>query len=743
MLTQALARCQQLPQAERASCRQGAYAVEQALQQQKKMAQERGAQISQDFRTGKWWTAMPDQVTSELAKAFAPLRQGWRPEWGRRATVPVFCPINLEVERQNTLGDLYARLDRKDEAREAYGQAWHYTAFTLGGVPRAERFQDHHLPPSEEEATRQQAQRAGLPAYPKSETSCFPGHDPLSMGQRDPARLWRAHVDLTLERLPKALEAYQMVEKDLPIELQAMALHGIATVYEKQGRLPEALQWYRTAIDAVEKVQGAIRLDTLVAGFASAQAPLYEHVIQLLATRQDTAGSFAYAERARGRAFLNQLGNRKLAVHTAAPEAHTQMDRLRSQLTILENRPGDCPSTSPLQGAGLLPGTGTLPPEPACLSRRQQRDQKYQEYAEALGRLKQTHPAYASLLSVDTVSLAEVQRNLLDEQTTLISYFVTTEQTLAWVIDRQQAQMFTLPVTREQLRLAVGGLRDTLTQRQGQGPLPHAIELYTQLVAPLQAAIRHTNLVIVPHGPLHYLPFSALWNSARQRYLLQEYALTLVPSASVLRFIRPKQKPVTPQVLVFGNPDNSLPHAADEARAIAALYQTQAWVGVDATETRFAQMARGSHILHLAAHGVYEQTRPLFSAIELKADAQSDGKLEVHELYSLDLSAAHLVVLSACQTALGKQSTGDEIVGLTRAFLAAGTPSVVSTLWAVDDAATAALMTHFYRQLQQHQTTAGALRAAQVELLEDPQQPWRAPYFWAAFTLTGDARGAW
>jgi CHAT domain-containing protein len=118
----------------------------------------------------------------------------------------------------------------------------------------------------------------------------------------------------------------------------------------------------------------------------------------------------------------------------------------------------------------------------------------------------------------------------------------------------------------------------------------------------------------------------------------------------------------------------------------------------------------------------------------LAPDTRNDGNLEVHEIYGLDLARADLVVLSACQTQLGAQSAGDDVVGLNRAFIYAGAPTVVASLWTVDDEATGSFMTAFYKHLRQGQGKAAALRQAQLETRER----YPHPYYWAAFVLTGD-----
>ena len=144
-------------------------------------------------------------------------------------------------------------------------------------------------------------------------------------------------------------------------------------------------------------------------------------------------------------------------------------------------------------------------------------------------------------------------------------------------------------------------------------------------------------------------------------------------------------------------------------------------------------------MIHLAAHGGYNVANPLYSAIYLApggAGTAGDGRLEAHEVYGLDLKGNELVVLSACQTNVGELSAGDELVGLTRAFFFAGTPTILSSLWSVDDAATEALMTAFYRHWQAGMGKAAALQAAQAEVRGNSQ--WASPFYWAGFVLNGD-----
>jgi CHAT domain-containing protein len=172
---------------------------------------------------------------------------------------------------------------------------------------------------------------------------------------------------------------------------------------------------------------------------------------------------------------------------------------------------------------------------------------------------------------------------------------------------------------------------------------------------------------------------------------------------------------------------------ASEAQDIARLYKTQALIDTAATESAFKARAGNASIIHLAAHGQLHPEISLFSRIVLEDGAGEDGMLEVREVYGLDLQKADLVVLSACQTQLGVQSRGDDIVGLNRAFIYAGTPTVIASLWSVDDQATGFLMTALYTHLRKGLSKARALQAAQTAT----RARYPRPFDWAAFVLTG------
>ncbi len=480
------------------------------------------------------------------------------------------------------------------------------------------------------------------------------------------------------------------------------------------------------AAAAFETTLGDIRSSQLLAGVIGTNSSPYPTLARLLADAGRTADAFDVAERARARALLHQLekgpaGN----LHRAAAgdltseesELRRRLDRLRREAEAEQEKPSD------RQDRGLLTYLGN------------EIDQGRRGYEALLLRLQVADPEYSSLVHAAPLSLAEVRR-LLAADTTLVEYFVLDRETLAWVIDRDSAEMVRLPASAALLEQQVRELCTRIARREPVADL--AASLHAALLAPLLRFIHHSNLQIVPFGALHAVPFAALGGAGDQP-LVATHTVSYLPSASVLPFLAGKRKAGTGRALVLGDPDGSLPHAAAEARSVARLYGVDPLLGPAATETALRARAAQTGILHIAAHVHFDQARPLWSHVALAADAANDGHLEVHEIFSLDLRQARLVVLSGCESGLVRLDQGDNVIGLSRAFLYAGAPAVLTTLWPIDDEASAVLMLSFHAHLKRGENAAQSLRAAQLAVRQDDR--WRSPCYWAAFALTGDTGG--
>jgi len=567
------------------------------------------------------------------------------------------------------------------------------------------------------------------------------------------------------ERYGEALAAYEQalaIRREVGDQVgEGITLISKGAVYHAQGRYEKALEAYQQGMEILEAVRAVAGSEQGRASFIAKYAFSYASTIYLFHQQGQDETAFFTSERGRARAFLDSLATRQVqltdneAADLLAHEQATYAQRQTIQDALAQTRALDAPDPVLIADleAQLVEAEAAYGEAQAAIEAR--RDQ-----------LVALVPGRSTLLD-----LAEVQA-LLEPQTTLLSYFVMETQTLVFLITADSFKVVELDISGEKLINQVVRFRDVIAFKKPDATRPVAQELYQLLIAPFADSLDTPRLAIVPHGPLHYLPFAALLNPETGRFLVQDYSLITLPSASALPFIRENAEAqggrgageqeknlssapplLRTPALIIGNPTTgdfdataslavereglgALPFAEQEAQAIAALYGVEPLLGEDATEGAVRQDVVGADILHLAAHGAFNPVAPLSSLIALAPDDTYDGWLTVGEVYGLELSQTDLVVLSACQTQLGELSAGDEVVGLTRAFIFAGTPTVVASLWDVNDEATALLMERFYIHLKEGVGKAEALRQAQLELIEEGTHA--DPYYWSAFVMSGD-----
>jgi CHAT domain-containing protein/tetratricopeptide (TPR) repeat protein len=524
---------------------------------------------------------------------------------------------------------------------------------------------------------------------------------------------------------PKAEELYR---KGLTLaragglrRVEVLILTGLGFVYEKRGDLAQAESFYDQEIAISESLRSSARIEELKTGVSSMYAALFSPAIQLKFKLGKWAEAFELAERARARTFLDQMNNAHIDGGKGAdPKLVEQEQSLRFDLGALEERLRKEQRDNPSSEAGAVMAASLR--------------EKEEAYGALLMRLKASYPDYAELHSYSPKPLAEIQ-GLLGPRTTLVSYFVTADKTLAFVVGPDSIQAVEIAVKEDELRAVINWFRNFASLRDTQ---PESLRrLYGWLISPIRQYIKTADVAIVPHGILHYVPFAAL-TDGRVNFG-DEHAIHYLPSAAILPAIRRRVRPAGKRLLAVAQAGaDGLPalrFVDEEAESVARLYHTRPLPTGHATRAKFLKRASAYNVLHIAAHAELNDHNPLFSRIRLSPRKDDGGAVEVREVYKMDLARTNLVVLSACQTQLGAQSKGDEIVGLNRAFIYAGASSVVASLWTVDDQATSFLMKAFYGHLQRGMSKAAALQAAQAATREK----YPHPYYWAAFVLTGDA----
>jgi CHAT domain-containing protein len=254
----------------------------------------------------------------------------------------------------------------------------------------------------------------------------------------------------------------------------------------------------------------------------------------------------------------------------------------------------------------------------------------------------------------------------------------------------------------------------------------HLGTLYDLLLRPIEDRLGTGRLVVVPHRALHYVPFHALYNGSQ--YIIEQREVSYAPSATMLHLCLARPQGPLQRALLVGVSEAPMLGVIQEVQTLAALFE-QATVLIDseATVAAIRAQATAADVLHLACHGQFRPDNPLFSSLRL-----GDGWLTVYDAYSLDLQC-QLVTLSACETGMSIIAPGDELIGLTRGFFSTGAPSLLASLWAIDDESATAYMSNFYERLCAGERPAAALRQAQLALLT--QQP--HPFFWSPFILLG------
>jgi CHAT domain-containing protein/tetratricopeptide (TPR) repeat protein len=559
------------------------------------------------------------------------------------------------------------------------------------------------------------------------------------------------------EDYPQALEHFLAAEERLRGYGQSRSLASVLTQigYTEQllGDDESAAARYSEAIDILDVVQaiddssatqvavgagpgaGGPSSAMSLSGSLSQFADVYNLATALAYREGDAAAAFSFAERGRARLFLDLVRSAELRADD--PRAAALLQRERRAFFLLKAL-----EAQESQIALLDPPDATL-----ANTNQEQLTKARDNYQALLDELADADPRLQALVTIseDTLGLDEVQR-LLDSDTTLISYYQFDPRTpgvsgaLAFVITSDQVEVVALP---EATAPEIAGELSSLARWANLDTLhPQALtNLYDLLIAPLGQYVQTPLVGIVPHQQLHKVPFAAL--SDGERYFGAEFTLFQLPSASVLPVIRANGAGAAamPRAVIFGNPANQalprLPAAEDEAVAVGSMLGQHEQLGRAASEELLREEAADATVLHLAAHGVYDTANALNSAIYLTPGGGEDGLLTAHEILGLDLRKSELVILSACDSDLGAISTGDELVGLTRAFFTAGAPTLIASLWEVDDAATAELMGAFYEAWQgQGVSRAEALRAAQEQLRNS--ENYASPYFWAAFSLSGD-----
>ncbi len=596
--------------------------------------------------------------------------------------------------------------------------------------------------------------------------------------------------------------------------LEGLTLHQMARANYNSGNLLEALRQNEQSLEIVESLRANLVARDFRESFFNPVLRvlgLHINILMALSEREPAAGYNALAlqasERARARSLLEQLIESKAEIRQNVDPQLLERERaLQRQLNAKAAARANVKDADELATA--------LDNEIVELTNR---------YRDVETQIRASSPRYAALTPPEPITVAEIQRDLLDQETVLLEYALTGTHGWLWAVTRDTLVSYKLPfpvkidaasrrihelaTARQPKKGITASQHETLIAESDVEFRSLAAKMSHILLAPIASKLRQEwkgkRLAIVASGALEYVPFAALPHPSASNYrpLITDHEVVNLPSAMALALIR-REAPaeaagmktlaiLADPVFEAGDPrlvtllkkkasiagaraksasasnDSSavspdparstkdfkpspdfsrLPFSREEADAIASFVPKNSLLkatGFQSNRSVATSPELGQYrIIHFATHGLLNSEHPLlsglvFSLVDENGKPQ-DGFLRMHEIYNLQLPA-ELVVLSACQTALGEEINGEGLVGLARGFMHAGARRVVASLWRVDDLATSQLMRDFYRgMLQENLPPAAALRAAQIEMSKNPR--WSSPYYWAGFVIQGEWR---
>jgi len=492
-------------------------------------------------------------------------------------------------------------------------------------------------------------------------------------------------------------------------DLHWMTLSDRAKIASLEGENNDAIDLYKQAINIFEHIRSSIKTETSKIGFVGDKQEVYERIIKILITEKRVKEAFEYSEKARARALVDLLAQRFEGAFSqyADSEALELIDNLyakQKQFALADERIS-----------------------------HSDRKKRSLNLTEAQKQLERKFPELASLVSVSSVSIENIQKYLGAEEI-LIEYYISDNSLNIFTVSRDNLNC--LEVKTGNLKEKMWAFRHACQDSESSRYMQLGQELYEVLIQPVFEELHEKKyVIIVPHRWLHYLPFNAL--ASKENVFIESFNVRQLPSASVLLYLREDKPKEISSLLLIGNPDVGdpqlrLPGTEKETKQIATIWSpSQLLLGKAAVESKIKKEGSRYDILHFATHGIFRQEDPLKSELLLSPDATNDGHLTVSELYSLNLKP-NLVVMSACNTGLGSISDGDDVIGLTRGFLFNGAQVIVSTLWSIADEESAYFMTAFYNNLKKHEC-ADAFQLA----VKKCRKKYPHPFYWAGFQLIG------
>ncbi len=557
----------------------------------------------------------------------------------------------------------------------------------------------------------------------------MPSKHVLSLLLLTRTHLEAGEIEQSTLRCEQALSVLEHLDSPMLL-YQARFIRG--QIFEALTEAQSAYESYRQARAALEMLRSSLQRDELKMGLMKNRLEVYSRLIQLCLERGSgevaAEEAFSYIEAAKSRTLRDLiLGEAQPAVAPPGSEVDDQVRSLRKDLNWYYHRI----EREQLSQDGI------------SIQNLEALKRQASKCEHDLLRLLLEAPASASVATTlrrSTAPTLDEIRSALGSNAALLEYFAIGDQVSVAVVTAKTVKIVSVARTAAlasrlrmlQFQFSKFRLGPEYVSRFKQSLIravqAHLRELYENLFAPVANLLHAQDLVIVPFGPLHSLPFHALFDG--RNYLIDSFTISYAPSASIFVHSHREMEPRAGRSLILGVDNPEMPSVRQEIQAVAAVTpEPHLLFGPEATEGALRQYGYDSRLIHIASHGHFRQDNPMFSSIQL-----ADSSVNLYDLYHLNLPV-DLLTLSGCVTGLNAVADGDELLGLTRGLLYAGARSLLLSLWDVDDRSTSDFMKIFYTQLQVSRRKADALQRAMLNLREH----YAHPFYWAPFKLTGRA----
>jgi CHAT domain-containing protein len=579
-------------------------------------------------------------------------------------------------------------------------------------------------------------QAALAEAQGEKDTAILQTHQALALIANQDWPVQRVYANLRLADLlmpdmnaaESLLHEAQKITAELPLpQLRVSVQQRLGGLYLRQGRETEAESLLITAVTEIERLRGTLARLSLRTSFLQDKMAVYADLVRLYLARGDQDSlkkAFRVTEQAKSRTLLDLLSQDIAAQlqQNLNPDLAQRLQTMQADLNAIYNE-------------ALRDN-----PEGDRATRFIELNEHAIRLEEEISRLRLQADMDAPIYPLAQAMPFSALQETLPPDVPLLAYYALDDELLAFTYHECRLQ-----VTRHLSRLSVVSEHMAALEIEWQrfqadrvfihrhlARLTRSVQkilgaLYQELIAPLADWLTdHPRLVVIPHSLLHQLPFAALFDG--EHYLAESVELHIAPSATIFNLSRQRRLHPQGTAAIFGVDDQLIPFARQEAMAVSQhLSHARLHLGEQATLANLHRETSGCALLHLACHGLFRRDNPFFSALKLH-----DGWLTAANALRLRLPGA-FITLSACESGRSEVIGGDELLGLTHAFLGAGASGLLISLWLVEDETTAALMTDFYCGLAQGVSRPAALRRAQLAL----KARYPHPYYWAPFLLIG------